>query len=104
MDRYSTKNPRAVFDVDGTLISIINDLPNWKVIDLMRHLHSMGWHISVHSGGGKDYAEMWVRRLNLQEFVWETFAKGNPKEYDGFDLSFDDEIVTYATVNIQVKP
>lgn len=45
---------------------------------------------------------MWVRRLNLQEFIVNCCAKGNPKEYDGFDISIDDEIVSYATVNIQI--
>lgn len=101
MNKYSTKSPHVVFDCDGTLISMKDDSANWKMIDLLRSLHGLGWFVTVHSGGGKDYAEMIVRRLNLAPFVDQIIAKQDPKLY-AYDLSFDDEVVSYANVNVQV--
>ena len=47
------------FDVDGTLISNINE----NVIQERR----------VH---GQEYAQQWVERLQLEKYVWRVYSKG----------------------------
>jgi hydroxymethylpyrimidine pyrophosphatase-like HAD family hydrolase len=98
MENYSTMHPSAAFDVDGCLIRF-DGTPNWDLIDLLRQLKKMGWKIVVHSGGGKGYCGSAVRKLNLEPFVDMYGAKG---EYTGFDLSFDDENVGFAKVNVKI--
>lgn len=102
------------FDVDGTLITY-SDKPRWDVIDTLRHLSKFGT-ILVWSGGGKDYAEQWVRKLHLEEFVESCHTKpirdirGNhfydgkeqPLAKDYVDVCFDDELVDLAKVNVKV--
>jgi phosphoserine phosphatase len=93
----------VAFDVDGTLISEVDDSPNWPVVDLLRQFHALGATIIVWSGGGADYAEMWVRRLNLDGFVSGTFSKTmfgvqalEPS------LAVDDEDVSLGVANFKV--
>lgn len=61
-------------DVDNTLIGHENRV-NWDVVDLIRALSNLGAIVVVWSGGGKQYAEMWARRLGLEPFVDEFRAK-----------------------------
>lgn len=71
--------PTVAFDVDGTLIHQAGDLcdtPRYKVIELLRHLHTLRCHIYVWSGGGVDYAEHWVQKLGLAGMV-AVVAKGS---------------------------
>ena len=93
----------VAFDIDGTLISEYDDTPNWPMIDLLRQFHALGATIIVWSGGGVDYAEMWVRRLNLGAFVSGTFSKQmfgvQPLEPN---LAIDDETVTLGVANFKV--
>ena len=91
---------RVVFDVDGCLIDG-DDHPRDEVIRLLRALKGVGVYVVVHSGGGKDYAEMWVRRLWLEPYVDECMAKHRPP-YNGVDISVDDETTRYGTVQVQV--
>lgn len=87
------------FDVDGTLITF-DEKPKWIVIDILRQFYALGVTIYVHSGGGQDYAEHWVRRLCIGEFVTGAYCKGDVPEQ--IDVAFDDEPVTFGKVNIQV--
>ncbi len=91
--------PCVVFDLDGCLIDD-EDNPRWPVVDMLRAFHALGWSVAVWSGGGTDYAEMWVRRLGLAEFV-----DGIPEKsatYNRFDVCFDDEAVTLAATNVRI--
>lgn len=75
------------FDVDGTLIQngdperqhgTVNsgDLPIVHQINTLQVLsHSKNVRIVVWSGGGKQYAEMWGKRLGLDQYVWKYASK-----------------------------
>ncbi len=89
----------VAFDVDGCLIDD-DDNPRWPVVDILRAFHALGWSVAVWSGGGQDYARMWVRRLGISEFVDGVPAKSDT--FNDFDLCFDDEIVTLAAVNVRL--
>ena len=87
------------FDVDGTLIDI-NDNPREAVIETLKMVGQWeGITVIVWSGGGKDYASMWVRRLGLESYVDEIMMKN--MEYQP-DLVFDDEYVKLGKTNIKV--
>ena len=90
------------FDVDGTLVTY-NDRPRWEIIELLRILKGLGNKIIVHSGGGKSYAELWVRRLYLDDFVDEVRDKSfvNPVG-DDIDLAFDDDFGVFGKLTIKV--
>lgn len=80
------------FDVDGTLIQngspdrqhgTVNegDVPIVHQINCLQVLsHSKNVRIVVWSGGGKDYAAMWGRRLGLDQYVWRYASKVEHKE------------------------
>lgn len=98
----------VAFDVDDTLIypSVAlgredgEDQPNHKTIAVLRWFKQQGAHVIVWSGGGVPYAEMWVRRLGIENSVDEVIPKlKNPK----VDIAFDDCDVNLATVNVKVK-
>lgn len=59
----------VAFDVDGTLIDSEGNT-NWRITELLRILSRFkNIEIIVWSGGGKDYAEMIVRKLDLTKYV-----------------------------------
>jgi hydroxymethylpyrimidine pyrophosphatase-like HAD family hydrolase len=87
------------FDVDGTLIDK-DDKPRKEVIALLRALAN-GNEIIVWSGGGKSYADMWVNRLNLGEFVYQTASKIGIAQKD-IDLAIDDQDVKLGLYNIKL--
>jgi hydroxymethylpyrimidine pyrophosphatase-like HAD family hydrolase len=99
----TTKYLRVAFDVDGTLVSF-KDVPIERNIELLKAFHKSGASITVWSGGGKDYADLWVRRLGLNEFV--DSIEGKPilnKESEAYvDIAIDDEIVKFGHLNWQV--
>lgn len=90
------------FDVDGTLISY-NDKPRRDVIDMLITLSRLGHRIIVHSGGGLEYAQLWVRRLYLDEFVAECRDKSfvDPPGGD-IDVAFDDDLGQFGKHTIKV--
>ena len=100
------------FDVDGTLVTY-QDEPRWDVLDMLRLLSKKHTIISW-SGGGKDYAEMWVRKLHIEKYISSCHTKpirditqnyfydGAEEGIDKPDVCFDDEIVDLATINIQI--
>lgn len=86
------KTKKAVFDVDGTLITAdgaANATPRYEVIDLFRNLRDLGYKMYIHSGSGVDYAKRWRDKLGLE-------AEVKPK---GCDISYDvvvDDMVSTA--------
>ena len=95
--------PKIVFDVDGTLITF-TDEPKYDVINILLSFHKLGYQIDVHSGGGQSYAQMWVERLGLTEYVSNVYGKCRiTKDYvPRWDIAFDDESVAYGRVHLKV--
>ena len=88
------------FDVDGTLIDK-NDRPREEVISLLMALARAEENIVVvWSGGGEDYARMWVERLMIGSFVSMTTVKTNP--HLQVDLAIDDMEVKLGKFNLKV--
>jgi hydroxymethylpyrimidine pyrophosphatase-like HAD family hydrolase len=70
----------VAFDVDGTLIHNGyypgGEIANERIITLLRILSSFkNIRIVVWSGGGKQYAERWVRLLGIEKEVWRVASK-----------------------------
>ena len=67
------------FDVDGTLITngeAKPDISNPRIVELLKILSSFkNVKIVVWSGGGKEYAERWVRLLGIGDYVWRVASK-----------------------------
>lgn len=86
------------FDVDGTLISNINenitqerrvhgqaypfDAANTQVVEFLilcsrifKNVKVVAW-----SAGGQEYAQQWVERLQLEKYVWRTYSKSQYQE------------------------
>lgn len=97
---------KIAFDVDDTLIKhdkgTLQSHPNYDLIQVLRWFHRNGDRIFVWSAGGIDYAQMWVNKLGLTDFV-KVIPKNN---YDGktkIDVAFDDVDTNLATVDIKVR-
>lgn len=74
------------FDVDGTLIDD-QDLMIIRSVRLLTDLaHMKNVEIVVWSGGGQDYAEMWVRKLGLEKYVKRCYDKNHLKPEQRFQL------------------
>jgi phosphoglycolate phosphatase-like HAD superfamily hydrolase len=68
-------NPNTVaFDCDGTLIGY-DGSPRREVIALLKAFKGLEFRIRVWSGGGRDYARMIVKQLQLEEYVDEVTSK-----------------------------
>lgn len=77
----------VAFDVDGTLIRNVtkerthgvvtnDDVPIHHQINTLQVLSTYkNIRIVVWSGGGKQYAEQWGRRLGLDKYVWRYASK-----------------------------
>lgn len=90
---------KIAFDVDGTLIHANTDLPRHNIISILHGFAEIrGVQVYVWSGGGKLYAEMIGRRLNLPENV--TYLTKDAGY--GMDICFDDQDVKLADKNIKV--
>lgn len=90
------------FDVDGTLVSS-DDVPSFQMINTLQVLSKLSKNVRivVWSGGGKEYAEMWGRRLGLDEYVWKYMAKDRTFHTD---IAFDDQqAFALADKNIIVR-
>lgn len=92
---------RIAFDVDGTLIqrTINGDVPRYDVINVLLRFVEWGNVVFVWSGGGKDYAEMWVKKLGLP---LEVRVIEKRKDAFDIDIAFDDQEADLATVTVQV--
>jgi hydroxymethylpyrimidine pyrophosphatase-like HAD family hydrolase len=94
---HTTNNKlKILFDVDGVLIDH-NDKWIYSNIDLLLSFVKLGCQVFVASGGGVDYASMWVRRLSLEDQV-TVIEKGSME----MDVAFDDRDVKLGKVNIKV--
>lgn len=78
-------------DVDGTLIDY-NDQPRQEVISAVK-LMSGRHNIIIWSGGGTQYARMWMQRLFPDE-LWPHCAKFPMTEILPTDFIVDDEAET----------
>ena len=85
-----SKKLKAVFDVDGTLITL-EDKPNYPIINFFKMLESLGFEMHIHSGGGLDYAKHWADKLGLSAKIT---PKGDSKLE--FDIAVDDSIDEYC--------
>jgi hypothetical protein len=90
---WNMKTITIAFDVDGTLITNVAadiyqqkrppigqpydyDTPNRDIVELLVILSRFkNVKIVVWSGGGKQYAQMWVDRLKLNKWVWKVTGK-----------------------------
>lgn len=91
------------FDVDGTLIDagpkyyedIIQTL---RVVSKWKNVKVVVW-----SGGGKEYAERWVRLLSLEKYVWKCASKTEWKDIRP-DIAIDDiQDTAIGAINLIVR-
>lgn len=92
---------RVAFDVDGTLIkkTANGDVPRYEIIQMLQTFVDLGHTVFVWSGGGKDWAENWCRKLNLFPQVRVLEKRGDA--YD-IDIAFDDHATSLAKVDVIV--
>jgi len=76
---------RVFVDVDGTLIGIDDGVRPW-VKEMFREL-SKKFRVIVWSGGGRQYAENWVGRLGVGEYVDDAREKF---DFDRFNIGQGD--------------
>lgn len=108
------KKVTVAFDVDGTLIDSEGNT-NWRQTETLRLLsRAKNVDIIVWSGGGKDYAEMIVRKLGLEKYVKRCASKNHlGKDLEGKhifepdfvpDIAFDDiQDCVLGNINIIVR-
>lgn len=120
LPRDRMKKTVICFDVDGTLISNVDaslynekrptpgipythDVPNPDIINLLKILSRFkNTHIVVWSGGGKDYARMWVDRLGIYKYVDDCDGKIG-SEYQS-DIAIDDiQDTALGRINLIVR-
>ena len=77
----------VAFDVDGTLIrnaegDRVHGVPSNDDVPIVHQINTLqvlstykNIRIVVWSGGGKQYAETWGRRLGLDKYVWRYASK-----------------------------
>lgn len=92
---------RIAFDVDGTLIKMgaYGDVPRFEIVALARFFINAGHTVFVWSGGGKEHAENWAKKLGL----WPE-ARVIEKRADTYDIdiAFDDHATQLAKVDVIV--
>jgi FMN phosphatase YigB (HAD superfamily) len=92
----------VAFDVDGTIIDL-SERPRWDVISLLIKFGQLvEVSVIVWSGGGQEYAEHWVNKLGLANYVDEVISKTNTDLSRPPDITFDDEVVSLGVVNILI--
>jgi len=92
----------VAFDVDGTLIEEPGDKPRADIIEKLIWHFQQGDFVVVWSGGGLDYARMWVSRLGLDKYIHAIWPK--QKTATTVDVTYDDQIVKLGKENILVGP
>ena len=100
----------VAFDVDGTLITNGDypddgkDKENSRIVGLLIALaHCKNVKIVVWSGGGKPYAEMWGKRLQLDAYVWK-YASKTEHEQIKPDIAIDDiQDTAIGAINLIVR-
>ena len=106
-DNMDEKNRLTIaFDVDDTLIvpaiatGLEVDTPNYSIIELYHWFQSQGHYMIIWSGGGKDYAETWARKLGLTS---DEILTKTTELKDKIDIAFDDSDIKLAKVNVKIK-
>jgi hypothetical protein len=95
------------FDVDGTLIDEASK-PHYDIVALLKIISKLFKNIRViiWSGGGKDYAQLWVDRLQLSSCVWRVASKTEWQEIRklGNVIAIDDiQDTAIGDINLIVK-
>lgn len=95
------------FDVDGTLITNTGatpDISNVRIVELLKILSSFkNVKIVVWSGGGKQYAERWVRMLGIEDYVWKIASKTEHEQIKP-DIAIDDiQDTALGKINLIVR-
>lgn len=99
-DDGKMKKVIVAFDVDGTLIrntaepgDRTHGTPNNEDVPIVHQINTLqvlstykNIRIVVWSGGGKQYAETWGRRLGLDQYVWRYASK---LEYEAIRANCD---------------
>lgn len=111
----------VAFDVDGTLIrnsqapeDRTHGVPNNDDVPIVHQINTLqvlstykNIRIVVWSGGGKQYAETWGRRLGLDKYVWRYAGKMELKtirERCDFLIAIDDvQACALGDVNLIVR-
>jgi len=107
------------FDVDGTLIKnetddfrhgvpgkndvpIIHQINTLQVLSTYKNIRIVVW-----SGGGKQYAETWGKRLGLDKYVWRYASKLEHREISqdcAFLIAIDDiQSTNLGDINLIVR-
>ena len=103
------------FDVDGTLIRNVDPnrthgVPHNDDVPIVHQINTLmvlstykNVKIVVWSGGGKQYAETWGRRLGLDKYVWRYASKTEAAEIQP-DIAIDDvHACELGKINLIVK-
>lgn len=109
----------VAFDVDGTLIrntatERVHGVPHNDDVPIVHWINTLqvlstckNVRIVVWSGGGKQYAETWGRRLGLDQYVWRYASKLEHEALKaGCDhlIAFDDiQATALGDVNLIVR-
>ncbi len=107
------------FDVDGTLIKNagvdrVHGIPSNDDVPIVHQINTLAVlstykniRIVVWSGGGKQYAEQWGRRLGIDQYVWRYASKLEHKELKAMCstlIAIDDiQSTQIGDVNLIVK-
>lgn len=91
---------RVAFDVDGTLLDA-DDHAYKDVVEFLKSFAKAGAEIVVWSGGGKEYAETWSRRLGIEEYVAFCASKLEANLLD-VDIAVDDQYCQLGKVNLEI--
>lgn len=85
---------------NGELVPTGEAVPNYSLIQVLKWFKKNGEQIFFWSAGGQDYCQSMVRKLGLQDDGTVIEKEMNTD----MDVSFDDQEVFLAKVNIQVNP
>jgi hypothetical protein len=96
------KNLVVGFDVDGTLVGLINDEPREDVIAIYRAFQALGATMIIASGGGAQRARLVADRLSL--LPHHALSKTDLVMGVTCDIFFDDsEFCALGKVNVCVS-
>lgn len=81
-----------------------DQIPDYNLVPLLMWFCANGEEVYAWSAGGISYAQDVLIKLGLDGYVHNVIEKSKASaEKYGIDLSFDDQEVTLARVNVRVK-
>jgi len=96
------KKLKVCFDIDDTLYKIRlhkrDQVPDYDLIQVLRWFCQNGDEVFVWSAGGIEYANIFVRKLGLDDIV-TVVEKGSFKP----DIAFDDCETKLGKVDVRIK-